>query len=89
MTFLILFLALVIGIFIGVFLFGEILKLRKKTGKKSVGIIRLIVWGAVAAGVTILILMIYPYGVFGFLCGMLIGIGCDLYTPVENNDSKE
>lgn len=89
MTFLILFLALVIGIFIGVFLFGEVQKLRKHTGRKSSAVVRMILWCAIAAAVTVGILMIYPYGVFGLLCGILIGLGCDLHSPSESNEPKE
>lgn len=89
MTFLILFAALVIGIFTGVFLFGEVLKLRKENGKKANTVIRLIAWCVVAVVVIAAILMIYAYAVLGFLCGILIGLGCDLYAPSQNKDAKE
>lgn len=89
MTFLILFVALVIGIFTGVFLFGEVGKLRKDTDKKTNTLVRLIVWCAIAVAVIVAILMIYAYAVPGYLCGILIGLGCDLYAPSQNKDAKE
>lgn len=87
MTFLILFLAFIFGIFTGLFLFPSLLKMiHKDHHAGTVG--RFVLWLAVVIILAIVILMIYPYAELGLLVGLLFSLGCCLYHPSEESSEE-
>lgn len=88
MTYLILILAFVIGAFIGVFLFADVLKLMHS--ERQAGVIgKTILWIVLALAVVYFLLLIYPYADLGFAVGLLFGLGCNLYRPSQDKQSRE
>ena len=86
MTFLILFLAFVIGIFIGLFLFAQVLNVRKNRDTGTIG--KLILWIVIALIPAVCLLIVYPFADLGYVFGLLFGLGCDLYHPSESKEEQ-
>lgn len=88
MTYLVLFLAFVTGIFIGVFLFADVLKVMHSDHQAGV-IGKMILWIVLALAVVYFLLLIYSYAAIGFGVGLLFGLGCNLYHPSEEKHSQQ